>query len=133
MTNYEKYKDELIKIVLSDNSVAVSKNENALTPCTAIECKDCLFYSEDSYYCIEKRMKWLDEEYKEPQEIIDWSNVEEDTVILVRQSESSAWRERNFAFVYKGNVYCYENDQSSKQTNQVTCWKYAKLIEVGND
>ena len=69
MTNFEKYKDDLMKI---EGTFAFDKNTREVVGCDCdttdglrcIECKDCLF---NSGQCFESdKIKWLHEEYKEP-------------------------------------------------------------------
>ena len=74
---------------------------------------------------------WLDEEYVEPEPEIDWSEVETDTPILVRDDDCSDWTEGYFAgYSDEGEVYTWENGTTS-WSNQggKTPWKYAKLAE----
>ena len=61
MTNFEKYKDDLMKI---EGEFAVDKYTRGIVKCNSnIECEDCLLNSG----CSEKdKMKWLYEEYKKP-------------------------------------------------------------------
>jgi hypothetical protein len=60
MTNFEKYKEDLLKI---EGSFAFDKNAKKITRCNAsMNCKDCLF---DEGNCYESdKIKWLYEEYK---------------------------------------------------------------------
>lgn len=70
MTNFEKYKDDLMKI---EGIFAFDKNTREVVGCDCdttdglkrrIECEDCLF---NSGCCFESdKIKWLCEEYKEP-------------------------------------------------------------------
>ena len=62
MTNFEKYKDELMKI---EGEFAVDKNTREIVNCDSyISCEDCIFISRN---CAESdKIKWLCEEYKEP-------------------------------------------------------------------
>jgi len=68
MTNFEKYKNDLMKI---EGSFAFDKNTEKIAGCdttdgvkSCIDCKDCLF---DKGNCFESdKIKWLYEEYKEP-------------------------------------------------------------------
>ena len=69
MTNFEKYKGELMKI---EGSFAVNKNTRKIAGCDTtdgvkgcIDCKNCLF--NDTQDCFESdKIKWLYEEYKPP-------------------------------------------------------------------
>lgn len=68
MTNFEKYKDELIKI---EGNFAFDKNTREVVGCNTlngverrIECEDCLFNSGN---CFESdKIKWLYSEYEKP-------------------------------------------------------------------
>ena len=73
---------------------------------------------------------WLMEEYKEPE--VDWSKVEVDTPILVRDSENTEWLKKHFAKYKDGIVYVWNLGRTSwSATNDkdVSAWQYAKLIE----
>ena len=66
MTNFEKYKDDLMKI---EGTLAFDKNTREVVGCGCdstrrIDCEDCLFNAGN---CSEgDKIKWLYEEYKEP-------------------------------------------------------------------
>lgn len=62
MTNFEKYKDEILEIS-KETKVAVDKTRNTPTRCPNISCKKCLFYPR----CDEEPfVKWLYAEHREP-------------------------------------------------------------------
>lgn len=43
-TNFEHYKDEILKITnFSNCGLAMLKSDRTLTPCNTIKCEDCLF------------------------------------------------------------------------------------------
>ena len=70
------------------------------------------------------------EEYKEPP--VDWSKVEVDTPILVRQTEDGEWLRRHFAKYEGGIVYTWKDALTSWTVSfdeDVTGWNYAKLAE----
>ena len=71
------------------------------------------------------------EEYKEPQ--VDWSKVEVDTPILVRQREDSKWYKRYFAKYENGKIYAWENGRTSWNLDNMAYWQYAKLAEDEGD
>lgn len=62
MTNFEKYKDDLMEI---GGEFAFNKNTREIVRCNScINCEDCIFLSGE---CAENyKIKWLYEEYKEP-------------------------------------------------------------------
>ena len=62
MTNFEKYKDDLIEI---EGEFAFNKNTEKIVECgKGIYCEDCIFNERG---CFESdRIKWLCEEYEEP-------------------------------------------------------------------
>ena len=69
--------------------------------------------------------------YKEEHEI-DWYKVAVDTPILVRDSESEAWKHRYFAKYVNGIVYAWMNgctSWSADHDDNVFACKFAKLAE----
>ena len=119
MKNYEKYADEIKKykdynfcgdfvkpyILESDN-------------CNGLDCIRCSML----------RAIWLMEEYEEPE--VDWSKVEVDTPILVRNSEYGEWFKRHFAEYKNGKVYTWDNGYTSwTACGDMGAWNYAKLAE----
>lgn len=76
------------------------------------------------------QLLWLLEDYKEPE--TDWSKVEVDTPILVRDFEDEVWERRYFAKYEDGIVYTWKDALTSWTVlydEDVTGWKYAKLAE----
>ena len=120
MKNYEKYKDE-IKGYDGDSICRdfiepyILKSINA--KCINTSCPKCHLY----------RTIWLLEEYKEPE--TDWSKVEADTPILVREYEHENWVRRYFAKYEGGKVYVWNNGRTSWTEKFMTPWKFAKLAE----
>ena len=120
MKNYEKYADK-IREYLSDNVFCtefvepyILKSDN----CNNLSCSVCNVI----------QMLWLLEDYKEPK--TDWSKVEVDTPILVRDFEGSDWFRRHFAKYENGTVYAWDGGDTSWSGGDVmTDWKYAKLAE----
>ena len=120
MKNYEKYADE-IKGYDGDSICRdfiepyILKSINA--KCINTSCPKCHLY----------RTIWLLEEYKEPE--TDWSKVEVDTPILVREYEHENWVRRYFAKYEGGKVYVWNNGRTSWTEKFMTPWKFAKLAE----
>ena len=120
MKNYEKYADK-IREYLSDNVFCtefvepyILKSDN----CNNLSCSVCNVI----------QMLWLLEDYEEPE--TDWSKVEVDTPILVRDFEGSDWFRRHFAKYENGTVYAWDGGDTSWSGGDVmTMWKYAKLAE----
>ena len=118
MKNYEKYADE-IKEYNGDSICSdfiepyILKSINA--KCINTSCPKCHLY----------RTIWLLEEYEE----VDWSKVEVDTPILVRDCECEKWLKRYFAEYKDGVVYAWNGGATSWNEDYMTGWKYAKLAE----
>ena len=69
-----------------------------------------------------------EEECKEPE--VDWSKVEVNTPILVRDYESQKWEARHFAKYEDGVIYTWDGGSTSwTSKGNVTEWKYAKLAK----
>lgn len=122
MTNLEKYAEE-IKNYNGDNFCGdfirpiILKTEH----CRDIGCTHCALL----------QVLWLDEEYTEPEEPeTDWSKVEVDTPILVRDVNHQDWERGYFAEYENGYVYAWKDGRTSWTTSGVEKkWKYAKLAE----
>ena len=124
MKNYEKYADEIREYKGSNFCIDfVCQHILKIEDCDYIGCSRCNML----------QMLWLLEEYKEPEEPeVDWSKVEVDTPILVRQVEDGEWIKRHFAKYENGLVYTWKDSRTSWTSlydNEVTGWKYAKLAE----
>ena len=121
MKNYEKYADE-IKEYNGDSICSdfiepyILKSINA--KCINTSCPKCHLY----------RTIWLMEDYKEPE--TDWSKVEVDTPILVRDHSDSPWEKRHFAEYLGGRVYAWDDGKTSWNMSVATSWKYAELAET---
>ena len=134
MTNYEKYKDKLIKLAVIRTG-AVDKNTNEPTTCNQINCSDCLF-DDDRGNCKDKLKNWLDMEYKESE--IDWSKVPVDTKVYVRNYKENEWTPRYFARVSSTGIpLVWSNGLTSFTSvgdSGMVYWNYIKLAEEdGNE
>ena len=118
MKNYEKYAEE-IREYEGDNFCADFVKPHILKSrgCTNTSCDQCKML----------QTIWLLEEYKEPE--IDWSKVEIDTPILVRDSEDDKWLKRYFAKYKDGVVCAWHGGRTSWNEDCTKGWKYAKLAE----
>lgn len=123
MKNYEKYADEIRELNsdLGNEWCELFARPKVLKPlgrkCENLSCSFC-----NALVTI-----WLLEDYKEPE--TDWSKVEVDTPILVRQGKNGTWLERHFAKYENGDVYAWVDGQTSWTGADEIKWKYAKLAE----
>lgn len=62
MTNFEKYKGEIAKIVRNSKFISLNKNTRVLGECGSISCYNCRFLGN----CAIEALEWLYEEYQEP-------------------------------------------------------------------
>nr|DAR86742.1 MAG TPA: hypothetical protein [Caudoviricetes sp.] len=129
MLNIEYYKHILIqKGILSPHKLALVKGQ--LQNCESdTMCKGC-FFNNNNISCSAVALDWLFSEYEEPE--VDWSKVNVDTPILIRDYESSEWAKRYFAKFVDGKVYAWKNGATSWSADgewDVTSWNYAKLAE----
>ena len=64
MTNFEKYKDEILGISRSQ-AIAINKRRNAPEKCSYSVCSECLLH--EGRYCNQRAIfQWLYSEYQEP-------------------------------------------------------------------
>lgn len=131
MTNYEKYRDEIVKFNYISNIGAREfcndfVEPNILKP-TGKGCLDI-----DCAYCRMLMSVWLLDQYKEPKEPeVDWSKVPVDTKIYVKDKIEGEWDKRYFAKYEDGIIYAWEAGGTSWScdTTDVTRWRYVKLAE----
>ena len=119
MKNYEKYADEIREYKgINICSEFIKSHILEADNCNGIDCQRCGML----------QMLWLLEEYKEPE--IDWSKVEVDTPILVRDHESQEWDARHFAKYEDGYIYSWIGGFTSwTSKGKMVEWRYAKLAE----
>lgn len=125
MTNREKFAEQILDIACSGNSLAVNKTTLEPIACRKLVCEDCLFNTHG--YCRDEADRWANSEYVEPP--VDWSKVEVDTPVLVRDNIFSKWVKRYFAKYENGRVYVWDNGATSWTGDRCTPWKLAKLPE----
>ena len=122
MKNYEKYADEIREY----NGSGFCKNFIKPYILKTDSCGDM-----DCYKCRMLQMIWLLEDYEEPKEEpeIDWSKVEVDTPVLVKDKENEEWKKRHFAKYEFGRVHVWNNGSTSWSACHMYDYKYAKLPE----
>ena len=129
MLNIEYYKDKLVELgVINFDKLALIQGQPHICN-TSMLCDECLF-NNNIDFCSEGALNWLFTEYKEPE--VDWSKVNVDTPILVREYESNKWVKRYFAKFVDGKVYAWCDGATSWTANDeydVTSWNCAKLAE----
>lgn len=123
MTNYEKYKDEIIDLISSGVGLAVKDGKPV--DCIGCLCKECI--EKGSHNCGNKIKEWLNSEYEKPQ--VDWSKVAVDTPIIVNNEFDIGPRKRHFAEYRNGDVYAWEDGRTSYTTKEMTKWECARLVE----
>lgn len=126
MKNYEKYADKIKEYegdsFCSDFVMPYILESVSLksVSCGNVACDACSML----------QMLWLLEEYEEPE--VDWSKVDVDTPILVKNSDNDEWYKRYFARYENGTIYAWINGRTSWASiddDDVYAWKYAKLAE----
>lgn len=123
MKNYEKYADDIrkLKSKIGTEWCDLFAKPKVLKP-LGRKCEDV-----SCGLCNTLATLWLLEEYEEPE--VDWSKVEVDTLILVRDGEDEEWLRRYFAKYENGKVYAWVNGCTSRTADNMYAWPYAKLAE----
>lgn len=134
MTNKEYYKEQIFEIACKGETIAFDEVEHKMVACDGIGCRSCKFGREGN--CRKQIQEWLEEEYAEDEDI-DWSKVEVDTKILVRNDGDKEWEKRYFSKYENGKVYAFTNGLTSwtvADSDYYVCgWEYAKLYNEGGD
>ena len=128
MLNIEKYKKILIDMEIIDVNKLAVVNDKPVNCTDLYVCDECDFGEKKN--CSPYLEEWLFSEYEEPE--VDWSKVEVDTPILVKDTEEGEWRKRHFSGFKNGKVYAWCDGATSWTADSgydVSSWKYAKLVE----
>lgn len=128
MKNREKYADEIIDIAVMSK---LALKDGKPVPCINMRCSECGFLSAN-HSCGHNVREWLESEYVAPP--VDWSKVEVDTPILVKDYKEDTWERRYFAKYENGKVYTWLGGATSWSTSgtdddYMADWKMAKLAE----
>ena len=125
MKNYEKYAEKI-------------REYNGCNFCTdfvvpyVLKSDDCF---NNCSKCGMVQVLWLLEDYEEPKEPkVDWSKVEVDTPVLVRDGENDEWKRFYFAKYENGLVYTWIAGATSwtakgNMYKMPLSWRFAKLAE----
>lgn len=132
MTNYEKYKDDIIKTLFIKGGIGIDKKTEEFRSCCMLDyCNNCQFDGDCRFDTIRK---WLDSEYVEPEkEEVDWSKVPIDAPVMV-SDDNENWCKRHFAYYRDKRIWVFNNGLTSwtiKDLSEVTDWVYGKLLEDG--
>lgn len=111
MTNFEKYKDEIL--LLAKNNRGFAFHMNKITDCKLSGCKNCIFTGT----CIANRIKWLYEEYQEPAPKL--TKAEKGFCEVVKDGYIA--RDKN------GDLYLYNNPPYVTETDWRECGHCTRL------
>lgn len=123
MKNYEKYANKIRSYNgynFCDDFI-IPHVFKSKVQCSETNCSACKML----------QMIWLFEECEESEEPkTDWSKVEVDTPILVREDEDEEWWKRHFAKYEDGVVYAWRDGCTSwNAEGGMVEWNYAKLAD----
>lgn len=104
MTNFEIYKDDIIKL---EGDFAVDKNTKEIVGCNTlddiercIDCVDCIFNNECCFKST--KIKWLCEEYEEP-------ILSDDELELIKAIGKATKKEYKYLAKQEGKIYFFTN------------------------
>jgi hypothetical protein len=125
-TNYEHFKNEIVKVLFVKGSCKFKK-EHILKSgeCGTLACSECEAKTE----------KWLDAPYEEPRVEIDWEKVPNDTPVYVSDYNEYPTDEnlrRYFSAYFKDNEEPFEvwgEGKTSFTTSTTTSYKYCSLAQ----
>lgn len=105
MTNFEKYKDEILGISRTQ-AIAINKRRNAPEKCSNSVCSECLLHEGRS--CNQKAIfQWLYSEYQEPAPKL--TKTEKGFCEIIKDGY--------IARDQSGNLYIYDNPPSQRKND----------------
>lgn len=119
MTNREKFKEEILDIVVNGENLAVDKRTLEPCACSRIECRNCIVKEAN---CRKMIKEWANSEYVDPCEFKPGELVEVSYY-------GKDWRLRYFSHKEDGRFYCYASGPTSKEAplGWNYCRKYGTL------
>lgn len=109
MKNKEKFKDEIVNIICSGNSIAIDKETLVPMACSNTDCGNCLFYT-IKLDCIGALVNWAIQEYKETN-VISYNDglflnfIKEDYKYIVRDKNGLLYAYFSNPQKYQDNGY----------------------------
>ena len=132
MKNRDKYGKILMDYAMVGVRPALAK-KGSVTRCNDFSCEECVWNGD----CEDVKLKWLDEEYREPNDETEWSKVPVDTPIYVGRTMEDVEgkkKPRYFAEYKNGRIYAWDCGMTSFTAHgSMFEWSYVKLAEVQND
>lgn len=126
MKNKDVFADEIIKLEPVHVSAA-----GEIKRCAHSSCHSCIFHDKKFVSdCTGRYQEWLEKEYK-PEDYVDWSKVDIDTPVFVRDSEDEDWIPRHFYKFENGLLYAFQEGKTSFTSYELSCmnWKHMKLAK----
>lgn len=121
MKNRDRFKNELVEACIK-GTFNVFFNERIRS---VYDCEACGNMTDDRIMLL--TTLWLEEEYQE--QVVDWSKVENDDLILVRDGDDEKWNRAHFACYEDGKVHAWSGGKTSWTASSYMYWEQAKLAE----
>lgn len=115
MTNFEKYKDEILEVLKTTNKLAITK-DNKIAPCFGTPCDECKLSVPKPCRIVWK--EWANSEYIEPKVFTE----KEKAFFRVCEKLKYAARDSN------GNLYFYTDKPIYSAIGMGGCWTGWKAI-----
>lgn len=126
MNNAEKYKEQIVKILMeTGRNIAVNKETDEPMSCGG-NCTKCKFFYDKNHSCYTLRAEWLNEERNTYTIPLD---TPIDTKVLV-SNEGKDWQKRYFSHFSNDEhkpYACVCGGDTSWITTSTVNWKYCKL------
>ena len=117
MTNYDKHKDEILKLA--------KERYSDLYIAEALAARDISRLDDASNV-----IKWLFDEY-EPLLLKNGDGLKPGDWIMVRDGDGVSWRKRQFMCYFDNRFYCFKPHSQFKNECECAMWVQARLLEDG--
>lgn len=117
MTNYDKHKDEILKLAKERYSDFYAAEALAAHDISGLADADNV-------------IKWLFDEY-EPPLLENGDELQPDDWVMVRDKDSEPWLKRRFLVYRNGLFYCVDSGFGINKSFYVYGWRQARLPKEG--
>lgn len=132
MTNFEKYRDKIDKVLLeTGSSFAVDKDDDRICSCRDCMCMYCAF-NDNGEDCYGLKKDWLNSEYVSKKIKLP-ADIKKGTIIEASHNGENYRLRRFFGFSEDDRVITFRDNSIKNDSRGLLCYAYARMPEDWNE